>query len=451
MAGACSRTPCGLRSGPSLTSLGDVCGTVASVADDRKAAPALVLDRATFLRWDARRGLVAEGPDGRRSVPLDRDLVPLLRCFLRPCRPEEAVERFLGRDGEGDRRTHVRDAAQRTLDALRAAEILVPEATHAGSARWDAVLEPVWNTVKLPRDADWIAATARAVAADVRGRVVVQVGPIDGRLACEAVRAGARRVYVIGERSRLEVAAEVVRHNGAEDAVTVLPGTVDRVTPPEPADVVVFDPCPEDCLADEPLVATLARAHERLLAPGGRLIPRRMKVGAVGVDSPRIASDDHASAHRLRVARHLDEALGLDLSALADRFAEELQDERAAHVRPYEPRSDRALTHATDVLDVDLSSSGPSEDDDREVRLKVDQAGTLNGLATVVTLELDDEWSVTTRVPTAGDGDQYATPPLVTALPARRVTAGDEVVVRASLGPGGRMPLTTSAARDRRA
>jgi protein arginine N-methyltransferase 1 len=84
---------------------------------------------------------------------------------------------------------------------------------------------------------------------------------------------GARRVYAIDPSDAVQLAVETARDNGFGDRVVVIQKRSTEVTLPERADVIISDmrgvlPPFQTHLLD------IADARERLLAPGGKLVPQ---------------------------------------------------------------------------------------------------------------------------------------------------------------------------------
>lgn len=73
--------------------------------------------------------------------------------------------------------------------------------------------------------------------APLRGKTVLDVG---GSLSICA-QAGARRVYAVEASAIWQQAREVVRLNGLQDRVHVLPGLVETVELPEQVDAIVSE------------------------------------------------------------------------------------------------------------------------------------------------------------------------------------------------------------------
>lgn len=76
--------------------------------------------------------------------------------------------------------------------------------------------------------------------APLRGKTVLDVGAGTGILSICA-QAGARRVYAVEASAIWQQAREVVRLNGLQDRVHVLPGLVETVELPEQVDAIVSE------------------------------------------------------------------------------------------------------------------------------------------------------------------------------------------------------------------
>ncbi|HET6764015.1 MAG TPA: 50S ribosomal protein L11 methyltransferase, partial [Longimicrobiaceae bacterium] len=158
-----------------------------------------------------------------------------------------------------------------------------------------------------------MAAYGDALRATVRpGSVVVDIGTGTGVFALLAARLGARRVYGIEPDDVVQVAREAARENGLADRVEFIQAVSTRVTLPERADVVVMD-----VHGALPLfrgsVATVMDARDRLLKPGGALIPRRETLWAALAEAPaghaRLAGPWGSSPFGLRMEGALRRAL----------------------------------------------------------------------------------------------------------------------------------------------
>ncbi len=130
-----------------------------------------------------------------------------------------------------------------------------------------------------------MGAYTRAIENVVRpGDRVLDLGAGTGILGLLACRAGARRVYAIDEGRMIELAREEFRANGFEDRAVFLRGHSQRVTLPEPVDVVMADQIGTFGI-DAALVECFADARARFLAPGGRMVPERLDLFAAPVES----------------------------------------------------------------------------------------------------------------------------------------------------------------------
>lgn len=126
---------------------------------------------------------------------------------------------------------------------------------------------------------------ARALEGAVRpGAVVLDIGTGTGIFALLACRYGARRVYAVEPGDVIQTAREIARANGLEDRIVFLQDVSERVELPERADVIVADVRGALPFFGRAIPA-LMDAHERLLAPGGVMIPRRDTVYVAPVEA----------------------------------------------------------------------------------------------------------------------------------------------------------------------
>ena len=259
----------------------------------------LALSRNARLRWDAGGRLIVEGARSTEGLAIELDDVALLDAFATPADPESVV-------GLGARRS--------LIDDLVRVGVLVPAG--GGTVASGHFADPqrqlamLWDSLRMD-------AYRRVLERRANGNVLVELGCGHGVLACLAVRAGARRVYAIEESSMIDVAREVARSNGLEDRIVFVEGNSLDVELPERADVVYSDLMGPDPLGAGMLVY-MHDAAARFLRADGVLVPARLTLLTVGVDSRRIARETEAARGWLRDADELSATFGLDLSPLRE-------------------------------------------------------------------------------------------------------------------------------------
>jgi protein arginine N-methyltransferase 1 len=127
---------------------------------------------------------------------------------------------------------------------------------------------------------------AAALRATVRpGSVVLDIGTGTGMMALLACRLGARRVYALEPSQAIHLARGVARDSGMEDRIEFIQALSTEVSLPERADVVVSD-LRSVLPPFQSHVAAIADVRERLLAPGGVLVPRADVLRAAPVEAP---------------------------------------------------------------------------------------------------------------------------------------------------------------------
>ncbi|TDD95329.1 methyltransferase domain-containing protein [Actinomadura rubrisoli] len=161
-------------------------------------------------------------------------------------------------------------------------------------ARIAARTVPRWHFAMLndgERNSALVAALKRRVPA---GASVLDIGSGSGLLAMAAVRAGAGRVYTCEANPLLaEIARQTIAAHGMSGTVTVLAKRSDAlrvgVDLDRPVDVLVSEIV--DCgLIGEGLLPAFRDARERLLAPGGVLIPSAARLYGRLVRSEAVAA-----------------------------------------------------------------------------------------------------------------------------------------------------------------
>src|SRR5437016_11881319 len=124
-----------------------------------------------------------------------------------------------------------------------------------------------------------VEAYAEALRKSVRkGSVVAEIGTGPGIFAVLACQLGATRVYAIEPSEIIQVAREVAAANGCADKIEFFEELSDRVMLPGRADVIL-----SDLRAVLPLfqrhIPAIIDARSRFLAPGGAMIPERIRCG----------------------------------------------------------------------------------------------------------------------------------------------------------------------------
>jgi len=107
------------------------------------------------------------------------------------------------------------------------------------------------------------------------GDRVIDLGTGTGILAAFAARRGAAKVYAIDHSEILKHARTLAAHNRIEH-VEFIATHSKEFTLAEPVDVILHEQM-GDCLFDEAMVANVTDLRDRLLKPGGRILPSRFE------------------------------------------------------------------------------------------------------------------------------------------------------------------------------
>ena len=139
---------------------------------------------------------------------------------------------------------------------------------------------------QMLRDVSRMEAYAAALRRTVKpDSVVMDLGCGPGVFALLACKFGARRVYAVEPENIVGLAREAAAANGFSDRIEFFEKLSTEITLPEPATIIISD------LRGvlpwfEQNISSIIDARERLLAPGGVLIPHRDILWASVVEAP---------------------------------------------------------------------------------------------------------------------------------------------------------------------
>jgi 2-polyprenyl-3-methyl-5-hydroxy-6-metoxy-1,4-benzoquinol methylase len=146
----------------------------------------------------------------------------------------------------------------------------------------DTVLLHVDMLNDRTRTSSYLESIRRNVRA---GDVVLDIGTGTGIYAMAAARAGARHVYAIEAGPIERAARSLFEANGLSDRITLLRGWSSDLSLPERADVLISEVIGNEPLA-EGVVGVTKDALKRLVKPGARLVPSRIRIYGLPVSVP---------------------------------------------------------------------------------------------------------------------------------------------------------------------
>lgn len=215
------------------------------------------------------------------------------------------------------------------------------------------------------------------------GDRVIDLGTGTGILAALASRRGAH-VHALDHSSILEHARALAAANGIE-RVEFVSGHSSTFTLPEPVDVLLHEQM-GNCLFDEAMLPNISDLRDRLLKPGGRILPARFEFFCEPV---QVAERRHIPfIWNLKVE-------GYDYSSLEHKRP---QDPEYYRLRTDDPTFiGHFLTEPAPTLAFDLHTVNESALPHELVcRRTVTQAGRLDALAIYFTTLVDDDLRLTT-------------------------------------------------------
>jgi protein arginine N-methyltransferase 1 len=220
-----------------------------------------------------------------------------------------------------------------------------------------------------PRLDAYVEALRRTVKPD---SVVMDLGCGPGVFALLACKLGARRVYAVEPESIIGLARQCAAANGFADRIEFFESLSTEITPPEPASIIISDlrgvlPWFQQHLP------SIKDARERLLAPGGVLIPQRDILWAAVVD----ASDRYEEL----VGPWQGNKFELDLSAGTRLITNTW---RKTRFKPEQLLSEPVCWTTVDYYEVD------SPNVEAEISWQLARGGTAHGIAVWFDAELAD-------------------------------------------------------------
>ena len=220
-----------------------------------------------------------------------------------------------------------------------------------------------------PRVEPYVEALRRSVTPD---SVVLDLGCGQGLFALLACRFGARRAYAVEPDNVINIGREAAVANGCAERIEFFQNLSTEVTVPEPATVII-----SDLRGVLPLfqrhIPSIIDARERLLAPGGVLIPRRDTLWAALVEAPE--------QYEEIVGPWCNRLFGVDLSAGLAKITNSWRKTRL--------KADQLLTEATCWAALDYRTID-SADTSAEMSWRLERSGVTHGIALWFETELAD-------------------------------------------------------------
>jgi type I protein arginine methyltransferase len=222
-------------------------------------------------------------------------------------------------------------------------------------------------------DAGRFDAYSKAIAKAVRpGDTVLEIGCGPGVFALQACRAGARKVYAIDSEEIVHFARELAAANGFAERMEFIQSDSRKLQLLERVNVIVSDIRGSLPFFDH-AIASIEDARQRLLAPGGRLIPQRDTLKAALIE----ATDFYSKL----VSPWSQSSPGLDLSASLSLL---LNGSYSSHFG-----SDQLLTDSQTWAALDYSA-GARACAAADLRFSVSRTGIAHGLCLWFDTELVD-------------------------------------------------------------
>ena len=221
------------------------------------------------------------------------------------------------------------------------------------------------------------------------GDVVLDLGTGTGLLAFMAAKAGASKVYAVEHSDFIDVAREIAEHNNITNIEFVQANSRD-FTPPEPIDVIIHEQMGDE-LFNENMLENLLDLRDRVLAPGGKILPSRFQLFVEPVS--------FNEAMRVRRFWNIELPDGIDLSATErSSTAARFDTGRTEQIWARPGSVSNLMGLASPLLDVDLNTleSVESLQVDHVVKREAQTDMIVDGLVVWFTASFDDATTLTT-------------------------------------------------------
>lgn len=284
---------------------------------------------------------------------------------------------------------------------------LMNEANFAGLSEHEEMLS----------DSVRVDAYHQAIHRNIReGDVVLDLGTGSGLLAFMAAKAGASKVYAVEHSEFIDVAREIAKHNDISN-IEFVQANSREFTPPEKVDVVLHEQMGDE-LFNENMLENLLDLRDRVLAPGGRILPARFQLFVEPVSF-------HESM-RVRRFWNIDLPDGIDLSGTERSYTAARFDTGRTEqlwVRP--GAAEQTMGPPEPILDFDLATleSAATLPVDHVVAREATSDMIIDGLCVWFTTAFDDATTLSTSplaAPTSWGNRMFRVDEAVSAGESRR-------------------------------
>ncbi len=282
----------------------------------------------------------------------------------------------------------------------------------------------MWIHEQMIADKARVDAYQRAISDHIeKGDIVVDLGTGTGILAMLAARRGAARVFAIDHGEMIETARRLAAANGIGQ-IEFLRMHSSKFTPPENVDVVLHEQIGSH-LFDEHMIANLTDLRDRILRPGGRILPSRF---ALFLEPISLHEE-----YRVPSLHQNTDVHGLDFSCLApagggtDAITFDASVQRVVLNREVS----HLLATPEPIMTVDLETIDPSHlPKALEFRKEVTAAGELDGFC----LYFDVLFDADNVLSTSPLGRSTSWKITMIRVPVERLTIGDVLHCRLEIG-----------------
>jgi len=351
------------------------------------------ISKSLIIQFNRKSELVATTSMSRPPQKIEPDGIFVLRAFGNGNSPEEAMK-ILAEECEFDE-----EGFRVVFDKMLKENFLIPADSEDENIATSTAAQMGFASIRvhhnMVRDAVRVSAYRHAIAENVQGKSVVEIGCGSGIFSLFAAQSGARQVIAIEETEIAELAKEMITANGFEKVIRLITGNSRDVELGEPVDVIIHEIIGNDPFAEN-ILSSIADARDRFFAGRkGRFIPSRLDVCCAGieVDEKNLVT----TGRELKEAEEFGGQYGLNFDPFIKRLTTE-ENNRPTISYSYDRQAGfpfKILSRECVLYSIDFLEDWGDIQAPLDHNLAIERGGNLNALAVFFRAYLDERTRLT--------------------------------------------------------
>ncbi len=340
-----------------------------------------VTTKSLIIQPDTRGRFLARNSFSAEPMVLSSHTFFLLKCFLHPITPEEALQEFTTE--YSITRSDFKKASEQLYDLnfivpLTEDKVVQDRLTSRGFGQ-------VIGHHYMLRDVPRVMAYKQAISRHVAGKDVAEVGCGTGILSLFAAKAGARRVTAIEETKIGNLAQRMFEANGESERIGLIAANSRDVKLEKKVDVIVHEIIGNDPLGEN-ILFYINDVKKRLLKKNGTLIPYRLQVCAKGFEETQ-------KEKVIAEARELSLLYGLRFDPYIRELEAVPSENYASGVKASHTylSSEKIISKECLLYDINFYDDHENDIPAQKVKMRITEDGLLTGAIVYFRAHLDEE------------------------------------------------------------